>query len=310
VKFPRSTTVLAASAAVLSLSASAALAQRQPPPTPEQRLDRLEKQVQQVQRQVFPKGRPADTAGFSDEPAATQSSVVTLDQRLDALERQVADMLRQSEENGHRLQTIESDFGRFRSDQQQRLSTLEQRVSDAATAAAAAPPVEVPATTTKPPAKPASSKPKPDAAAATTTAAPGDSAAIADSDPGEDAYSEGFHLWEAGNYDEAISKLRAFTAAYPKHRRASYANNLIGRALLDKGDARAAAQALLANYRNNPRGERAPDSLFYLGQALMKLGQPGQACKAYSELDAVYGASIRPDLKKLEADGKTQAQCS
>jgi TolA-binding protein len=310
VKFPRSTTVLAASAAVLSLSASAALAQRQPPPTPEQRLDRLEKQVQQVQRQVFPKGRPADTAGFSDEPAATQSSVVTLDQRLDALERQVADMLRQSEENGHRLQTIESDFGRFRSDQQQRLSTLEQRVSDAATAAAAAPPVEVPATTTKPSAKPASSKPKPDAAAATTTAAPGDSAAIADSDPGEDAYSEGFHLWEAGNYDEAISKLRAFTAAYPKHRRASYANNLIGRALLDKGDARAAAQALLANYRNNPRGERAPDSLFYLGQALMKLGQPGQACKAYSELDAVYGASIRPDLKKLEADGKTQAQCS
>lgn len=310
-RFLRSTTALAASAAVLSLSASAALAQRQPPPTPEQRLDRLEKQIQQVQRQVFPKGRPADTAGFSDEPAATQSSVVTLDQRLDALERQVADMLRQSEENGHRLQTIESDFGRFRSDQEQRLSTLEQRVSDAATAAAAAAPqADLPPTTTKPSTRPASSKPKPDAAATTTTAAAGDSATVAEGDRGEDAYSDGFHLWEAGNYDEAISKLRAFTAAYPKHRRASYANNLIGRALLDKGDARAAAQALLANYRNNPRGERAPDSLFYLGQALMKLGQPGQACKAYAELDAVYGASIRPDLKKLEADAKTQAQCS
>ena len=33
--------------------------------------------------------------------------------------------------------------------------------------------------------------------------------------------------------------LKAFTAAYPKHRRVSYANNLIGRALLDKGDPRA-----------------------------------------------------------------------
>jgi len=310
VKFPRSITALAATAAVLSLSASAALAQRQPPPTPEQRLDRLERQVQQVQRQVFPKGRPADTAGFSDEPAATQSSVVTLDQRLDALERQVADMLRQSEENGHRLQTIESDFGRFRSDQEQRLSTLEQRVSDAATAAAAAPPAETPpAATAKTVTKSPSTKPKVEAPV-TTTAAAGDSATVGTSDPGEDAYTEGFHLWEAGNYDQAITTLRAFTAAYPKHRRASYANNLIGRALLDKGDARAAAQALLANYRNNPRGERAPDSLFYLGQALMKLGQPGQACKAYAELDAVYGASIRPDLKKLEADGKTQAQCS
>jgi len=310
VKFPRSITALAASAAILSLSATAALAQRQPPPTPEQRLDRLERQVQQVQRQVFPKGRPADTAGFSNEPAATQSSVVTLDQRLDALERQVADMLRQSEENGHRLQTIESDFGRFRADQDQRMSTLEQRVADAAAAAAAAPPVEAAPATTKPATKPAAGKPKADATAATTTATAGDSAAVAEGDPGEDAYSEGFHLWEAGNYDQAITTLRAFTAAYPKHRRASYANNLIGRALLDKGDARAAAQALLANYRNNPRGDRAPDSLFYLGQALMKLGQAGQACKAYAELDAVYGASIRPDLKKLEADGKTQAQCS
>jgi TolA-binding protein len=308
VKFP--ITLLAGSAALIALSAAPAVAQRQPPPTPEQRLDRLERQVQQVQRQVFPKGRPADTAGFSTEPAATQSSVVTLDQRLDALERQVADMLRQSEENGHRLQTIESDFGRYRADQDQRMSTLEQRVQDAAAAAAAAPPPEaVPA---KPPAaKPAAGKPKVDGtAAATTTGSATTSTAVAEGDPAEDAYTEGFRLWEAGKYDEAITSLRAFTAAYPKHRRARYANNLIGRALLDKGDSRAAAQALLANYRNNPKGERAPDSLFYLGQSLMKLGQPGQACKAYAELDAVYGAAIRPDLKKFEADAKTQAQCS
>src|SRR5206468_6340795 len=104
-----------------------ALAQRQPP-TPEQRLERLERALNQMQRQVFPRGRPADTAGFSDEPAATQSSVATLNQRLDALERQTADMLRQSEENGHRLQTIESDIAKARADQEQRLSTLEQRM--------------------------------------------------------------------------------------------------------------------------------------------------------------------------------------
>lgn len=310
-KFPRPITALAASVAIIALSASAALAQRQQPPTPEQRLDRLERQVQQVQRQVFPKGRPADTAGFSDEPAATQSSVVTLDQRLDALERQVADMLRQSEENGHRLQTIESDLGSFRASQEQRVSTLEQRMNDAAAAAAAAPPtvVEVAPPGGKPATKPAGGKPRAEAVSAPPTSGE-PAAATAQSDPGEDAYSQGFHQWEAGQYDDAITTLRAFTAAYPKHRRASYANNLIGRALLDKGDARTAAQVLLANYRNNPKGDRAPDSLLYLGQALLKLGQPGQACKAYAELDAVYGASVRPDLKKLEADAKTQAQCS
>ena len=62
-----------------------------------------------------------------------------------------------------------------------------------------------------------------------------------------------------------------FTSSFPKHRRASWANNLTGRALLDKRQPRAAAEALLANYRTNPKGERAPDSLFYLGKALVKL---------------------------------------
>jgi len=296
-----------AASAILFLS-SPADAQRQPP-TPDQRLERLEKQMQQMQRQVFPKGRPADTAGFSDDPAATQSSVITLDQRLDALERQVADMLRQTEENGNRLQSLQGDLGKLRTDQEQRISTLEQRMNDAASAVPSAIP-------TGPEGASATqvAKPKPAAPKVITDAAPSGGvpavATEAAGDPGEDAYTEGFRLWEAGQYDAAITALRAFTSAYPKHRRASYANNLVGRALLDKGEPRAAAEALLANYRSDPRGERAPDSLFYLGQALMKLGQPGQACKAYAELDAVYGAKIRPDLKKLETDAKAQAQCS
>lgn len=292
----------------LALLPATAVAQRQVA-TPEQRIQRLERQVEQVQRQVFPRGRPADTAGIAGEPAATQSSVATLDQRLDAVERQMADMLRQSEENGHRLQTIEADFARYRTEQEQRIATLEQRLTDAAASAPAATapatePAPKPTTTTKSPrpnrseAAPSSSTPV--AAAAVTPA----------TDPGEDAYTEGFKLWEAGNYDQAITSLRAFTSAYPRHRRVSYANNLIGRSLLDKGEPRAAAEALLANYRGNPSGERAADSLYYLGQALQKLGQPSQACKAYQELDAVYGSKVRADLRKQVNDAKAQSQCS
>jgi len=307
----RQITALVASAA-FAFVPSLALAQRQAPPSPEQRIDRLEKQVQQVQRQVFPKGRPADTAGFSDDPAATQSSFITLSQRLDALERQVTDLVRQSEENGNRLRMLETGMGQLKADQDQRISALEQRMNEAATAAPAPAAETPPAVTTAPPrSKPSTTKPtappKTADTAAAVSEAPVEGAA---SDPGEDAYSQGFHQWEAGQYDQAIATLKAFTAAYPKHRRLSYANNLIGRAQLDKGDARTAAATLLANYRSNPGGERAPDSLYYLGQALMKLGQPAQACKAYGELDAVYGAKVRPDLKKLETDAKSQAQCS
>jgi TolA-binding protein len=310
-------TAFAASAAIAFVP-STALAQRQPP-TPEQRLERLERQINQMQRQVFPKGRPADTAGFSDEPAATQSSVSTLDQRLDALERQMADLLRQSEENGHRLQTLESDLAKSRAAQEQRLSTIEQRMNDAASAvaaqpAAAEPAVETKPAATRPAAKPSSTKPASTAKGEGGPVLPASTAATASlttaTDPGEDAYSQAFHLWEAGQYDDAIAALKAFVAVYPKHRRVSYANNLIGRSLLDKGQARDAAAVFLANYRGNPGGERAPDSLYYLGQAVMKLGQPGQACKAYSEFDAIYGAKARTDLKEQVADAEAQAQCS
>jgi TolA-binding protein len=307
-------TGLLAISALIALVPAAALAQRQPP-SPEQRIQRLEKQVSEMQRQVFPKGRPADTAGFSDEPAATQSSVVTLDQRLDSVERQMTDLLRQSEENGNRLQQMAADLAKLRTDHEQRMSAIEQRITDAATTA----PVQGPATestppkptTTKPPKTTGSSKGETAAIGGPSPAtAPATAPATTTADAGEDAYSEGFHLWEAGNYDQAITSLRAFIAAYPKHKRVSYANNLIGRSLLSKGNARAAAEAFLANYRGNPGGDRAPDSLVGLGQALMALGQPGQACKAYQELDAVYGAKIRPDLRKQEADAKAQAQCS
>ena len=297
--------VVALGATVSLLPASVALAQRQPA-TPEQRIERLERQIQQMQRQVFPRGRPADTSGFSDEPAATQSSVATLDQRLDALERQMTDIVRMSEENGNQLRTLSSDLQRAREEQQQRINALEQRLAEAA-AAAPTEPVAEPQAAPKPnSSKPSTPKPGP----STTTAASGGPVVGTAVDAGEDAYTEGFRLWEAGQYDDAINSLRAFTAAYPKHRRASYANNLIGRALLEKGQPRAAAEALLANYRNNPKGERAADSLYYLGQSLMRLGQPAQACKAYQELDAVYGAKVRTDLRKQVDLAKASAQCS
>src|SRR5207248_5890420 len=150
-------------------------------------------------------------------PAATQSSVATLDQRLDSLERQMADLLRQSEESGHRLQTLEADVAKARTEQEQRLSTLEQRMNDAATAAAAQPAAAEPAAETKPVArKPVTSKPgstKPSAAEkgergpALPAASPTLGAAV---DPGDDAYTQGFHLWEAGRYDDAIAALKAF----------------------------------------------------------------------------------------------------
>jgi TolA-binding protein len=223
---------------------------------------------------------------------------------LDSIERQMADLVRASEENGNRLSTMEAELARLRADQDQRLRALENATpaTPPGDGPAAAQPADVPEDNAAPPPR---SKPKVERGhsepAAATTAASADSA--------EAAYNDGYQLWNAGKYDAAIASLRKFVAAYPGNRRVSWANNLIGRALLDKGQYRPAAEALLANYRTDKDGERAPDSLYYLGQASMKLGQPAQACKAYAELENVYGTTMRPALRQLLTPAKAEAKC-
>jgi TolA-binding protein len=286
-------------AALAALTLSPASAQRRPP-TPEQRIDRLERQVRQVQRQVFPKGQPADTAGFSDAPAATQDSVNNLNGRLDAVERQLSEILRQSEENGNRVAVMETELARLRADQDRRLRALE-------TAPATDEQVDGAPQDEQAEGPPPAPRPKIESKAEVKPAAVSTGDAEADA---EAAYDQGYQLWNSGKYDAAITSLRAMAKKYPDSRRVSWANNLIGRSLLDKGQPRAAAEALLANYRRDKNGERAQDSLFYLGQAVMKLGQPGQACKAYAELEMVYAGNIRAPLKAALPGAKAEAKCN
>lgn len=275
--------------AALSLAMPAA-AQRQP--TPEQRIDRLERQTRQIQRRIFPQGQPADTAGVDDSPAASQVVVVALSSRIDALERQLAEITRLAEENGNRVQTLETELARVRADSETRLRALE--TAGPATAASAEPAAGEPA------AEPAAATPAPRTPSTEVRPA---------ADDAEAAYDVGYNLWMQKKYPQAIAALRAMASSFPGHRRVSWANNLAGRALLDSGQPRAAAEALLANYRSNPRGERAADSLFYLGASLVALRQLPQACKAYAELEEVYGASLRGELQRLLPAAKTRARC-
>lgn len=229
---------------------------------------------------------------------ATQASVANLDNRIVQLERQISDLLRAEEENGHRIAQLESQLKQQKEDSSARIAALETQLSAGAQTPVQAAEVEPVVQKPTKAVADAASKPKPTNAVATV-----------ETDPAEEAYDAGYQLWKAGKYDEAIGALRAFSSAYPDHRRTSWANNLTGRALLDKGEPRAAAEVLLANYRANPKGERAADSLYYLGQSLTKLDQASQACKAYGELEAVYGSSMRADLKKMLPEAKSKAKC-
>jgi TolA-binding protein len=284
--------VLIASAITTSLVAPA-VAQRRPP-TPEQRIDRLERGLRQVQERVYGRNPPADTAGFPDDPAVTQSSLAVLVSRLDSIERQMAEAVRTGEENNNRVATLEAEVARMRAELQRRPAAVEEPAADTSDdSVGAVPAVSSPQVEQRDPAPRSVRQGDPDFATA-----------------GEEAYDRGYQLWLQKRYDQSITALRAMASSFPGHRRVSWANNLAGRALLDKGEYRAAAEALLANYRSNPQGERAADSLFYLGQASFKLRQPQQACRAYAELENVYGSTLRTELRRLLPAAKAEANCS
>lgn len=269
------------------------------PMTPEQRIRVLERQVRQLQNNVFPKGQPASTA-YDDAPAATQQSVQALSQRLDSIEGQMSQLVRATEENGNRVGLLEAEIARLRADQDRRLRAIETAPADGDESAE---PAQGDNATAAPPPAP---KPKFENVqeAQDLPASP-----AVNADPAEAAYDAGYRLWNAGKYDQAITALQKMAKDYPNHRRTSWAYNLAGRAMLDKGQYRAAAEALLANYRRDPKGERAQDSLFYLGQSLVKLGQSAQACKAYAELESVYSGQVRAPIRADLSSAKSAAKC-
>lgn len=111
-------------------------------------------------------------------------------------------------------------------------------------------------------------------------------------DPGDDEYSYGFRLWDAGFYPEARQQLAYFVESHPDHPRLSYGRNLLGRAYLDDGKPDEAARWFVGNYLNDRNGARAPDSLLFLAEAMMAKGDERRACLALDELSETYPALV------------------
>jgi len=289
-------------AAVL-LAGAALPAAAQERPDVEQRIERLEQQLRAVQRRVFPGGAGAqpvepeirpDTTPATARPS-TGSAVGDLTARVDALEAQLAGLTGQIEENANRGRQMEATIARLREETVARLDRLETpRVQTAAPGPAAAQP---PA---REPVRIAATTPEP-AAPAPAPAAAGDAA--------EEAYNAGFRLWEARRYEEAQTALQAVAERYPRSRWASWASNLAGRAFLDDAKPATAARILLANYQTNPQGERAADSLYFLGLALVSLNRRPEACRVYDELARVY-PNMRDWLRTRLPEARQNARCA
>lgn len=306
----RSRGSLVALALLMMAAVAPTVAVAQAQETVENRLKRVETELRAVQRKVFPDGAgktfaPEITAAATPAPAAVGTpaagAVTDLLSRMDAVEQQLQRLTAQTEENQNRLGKLEA-----------RLTAIEPAPALAPEAAGTTPapgpasgaaPIQLAPTQSGAPA-PAKSATKPATTPAPAATPSADRVAAVraiekpkSNDAGEDEYLYGFRLWEAKFYPEAAQQLQKVVDQYPRHKRISYARNLLGRAWLDDGKPGTAAQFFLQNYLADKKGDRASDSLLYLGVAMTRIKDTKRACGAFQELRATYPQDVEGRLK-------------
>lgn len=269
----------------------------------EARIRKLESEVRALQRKVFPgaDGRyfePEITAPTTTHPststAPSTTAVTDILARLDALENQLQRLTAQYEVGGNALRLLEG-----------RIEALEAaKVAPPVAAITTSPAATTPAATS--PAKPTPAVAKPDAA---RVAAVQQITKPQTDDAGDDEYSYGFRLWDAGFFPEAQQQLTLFVEKYPNHSRASFGRNLLGRAYLDDGKPDDAAPWFLKNYQSDKNGARAGDSLLFLAESMIALKDTQRACIALSEFGETYPALATGRLQGQYATARSKVKC-
>lgn len=297
----------------------------------ETRVERMEKELRAVQRKVFPGGVPVQpdmTASTASAPAVPSSTpVADLIARVDAMEAQMASMTGSMEQTSFKLRQLEDSFAKYKAEMEARLGPAPAAMT--ATPAAAVTPAPASIAPAPVAAKPVAVAPKPVAAAPVASAKPASAPApvkpapasdarkqavaaierpVTDN-PADDNYSYGYRLWAAKFYPEAQVQLKSTLDKYGTTNIGSRAANLLGRAYLDDGKPALASVAFYENYQKRPRGDRAADSLAWLGEALLQLKKPADACKVYSQLETEYGTSLSDTLRTMMEKGRVRGKC-
>ena len=280
----------------------------------EVRLRKLEAEVRALQRKVFPGGDgrffEPEITGQPTTPRTTvttpsTTAVTDILARMDALESQVQALTAQSEENANTMRALENRVRLLEGGGAAPANggfTTPATVPSTGTRPATTTPAA--ATTTRPASPPAATRPTPERLAAVQAITKPQTG-----DTGDDEYSYGFRLWDAGFYPEAQQQLTMFVEKYPTHSRVSYGRNLLGRAYLDDGKAREAAPWFLKNYQTDKGGARAGDSLLYLADAMIVLKDTNRACIALAEFGETYPALASGRLQGQYEANRSKVKC-
>ncbi|MEM1052538.1 MAG: tetratricopeptide repeat protein [Pseudomonadota bacterium] len=269
----------------------------------EARLRRAEAEIRALQRTVFPGGdgrffEPSISSSNGQPQTATTarpstSAVTDILARLDAMELQLQRLTALTEENTNALSALDTRLAALEAGGASRSlpaessvtgeateSNLEAMTGGSSSAGGTGGGEEQASTETT-----AATGPTPERVAGVQAITKPQT-----DDPGDDEYSYGFRLWNAGYYPEARQQLASFVESYPNHSRLTYGRNLLGRAFLDDGMPEEAARWFLRNYQADRTARRAPDSLLFLAESMVAMDDTRRACIALAEFGETYPA--------------------
>lgn len=313
----------AAAAAILVGGATPAFAQDA---NTSARLNKVEGEVRALQRKVFPGSdgkyfepeittRPAPVTTPGGPASTPVSDLLT---RMDSVEAQMARLTAQVEQNTNRISQLEEKLAGGvpaaapilapPPASQSNLDAMSGGTSARPATGPSVPAITPAARPSTPPA--ATPAPKPVAAPSSRVEAVKAIVKPQSADAADDEYSYGYRLWEAKFYPEAQQQLKLYLEKYPKHARASWGRNLLGRAYLDDNNPSEAAKWFLQNFQTDKRGDRAPDSLLYLGVSMKQLKDTKRACIALAEFSETYASEAAGRLSGLYNSTRSGLTCS
>ncbi len=283
------------------------------------RLDRLERDVSFVQKQVYRGGTADGTGGGA--PVNNGQMQVRFSQ-IDEELRQIRGLIEQTQFQSRQTAT---EMKKLSDDVDFRLRAIEQKQAVAetpvaATAAAGHDPMLSTASDEKPAAastdapspapKPESTTPAADEKAASYKPEPKDKPALTGKDfPDANAhYSHAFKLLNEKKYSESAASFDAFVKKYPADPLTSNAFYWLGESQYVRSDFTRSAESFRKGFEVNPEGQKAPDNLYKLAMSLSQIKRKTEACVVLSQVIKKYGESAARTATKAQ-EARTSLQC-
>ncbi len=292
------------------------------------RLQRLESELVQLQRQVYRGAATTPPSGMTQPPVAGGGGVDSaaygqLLTRMDQLEEQLRGITGRLEQAENRNQQLQRRLDKLVEDVDFRFGQLEKRSGEAPPAGAAVQgagpgspaPLAPPAASNAGPGAPPTTLGTIPAGAldqqSRVAAAPPPAASAAGKlPPGstQERYNYAVKLLQQGDYADAETAFTEFTTAHPNDPLAANAQYWLGESFFARNQFDRSARAFLAGYQKYPKSAKAPDNLLKLSMSLTNLNQKPEACQVLKQLSTEF-PNADAQNKAAAARERTRAGC-